>query len=212
MDPPDASLPSSSLDKTAVLKMLVTTPLPLAKVDSTASLSDLLGRLKPFGSEDPEAAEGLWRLCTKAKGALPSGERLENLSWRLLHMSLKKKNDTIHEPPLPDIVKISITDEEPKNQIFQKMPIPTKQNPKKSQLSFANHAKSAPSDSLIPTQQNLQQQLPTYDMDLDKQFDMLFNSTTTPSTAPIPVFSTDLFDFNTSFLNHNPIMYSNTAP
>ncbi|ORY45545.1 hypothetical protein BCR33DRAFT_169961 [Rhizoclosmatium globosum] len=63
-------------------------------IDATESLTNLLGKLKGFaGTEDPSATESIWRLCTKAKAALPSGDRLENLSWRLLHMSLKKKKE-----------------------------------------------------------------------------------------------------------------------
>ncbi|KAJ3192677.1 hypothetical protein HDU82_003099 [Entophlyctis luteolus] len=66
----------------------------LAESSSVDSLAALLSNLAGFDSSDPEAAEGLWRLCTKAKGALPAGDRLENLSWRLLHMSLKNKRVT----------------------------------------------------------------------------------------------------------------------
>ena len=36
----------------------------------------------------------VWRLFTKAKDALPNGQRLENLSWRLLHMKLSKQRST----------------------------------------------------------------------------------------------------------------------
>ncbi|KAI9342298.1 hypothetical protein BDR26DRAFT_282969 [Obelidium mucronatum] len=104
--------PSASLDRKTLLRMLVESPLPStastqpetqtppvslrtpATIDATESLTDLLAKLKGFASdEDPAATEGIWRLCTKAKSALPSGDRLENLSWRLLHMSLRKKKE-----------------------------------------------------------------------------------------------------------------------
>ncbi|KAJ3198679.1 hypothetical protein HDU82_001121 [Entophlyctis luteolus] len=66
----------------------------LAESADVESLAVLLSRLARFDTSDPEAAEGLWRLCTKAKSALPEGDRLENLSWRLLHISLKSKRRT----------------------------------------------------------------------------------------------------------------------
>ncbi|CAO3613330.1 unnamed protein product [Cunninghamella echinulata] len=33
----------------------------------------------------------VWRLYTKAKDTLPNGSRLENLTWRMMAMTLKKK-------------------------------------------------------------------------------------------------------------------------
>ncbi|KAI8357977.1 hypothetical protein B0O80DRAFT_271735 [Mortierella sp. GBAus27b] len=41
--------------------------------------------------EDPLAAQ-IWRLYTKAKDSLPNGQRLENLTWRMMAMTLHKKN------------------------------------------------------------------------------------------------------------------------
>ncbi|KAG0231532.1 hypothetical protein BGW42_000177 [Actinomortierella wolfii] len=41
--------------------------------------------------EDPLAAQ-VWRLYTKAKDSLPNGKRLENLTWRMMAMTLSKKN------------------------------------------------------------------------------------------------------------------------
>ncbi|ORX49911.1 hypothetical protein DM01DRAFT_1338043 [Hesseltinella vesiculosa] len=40
--------------------------------------------------EDPLAAQ-VWRLYTKAKDTLPNGARLENLTWRMMAMTLNKK-------------------------------------------------------------------------------------------------------------------------
>ncbi|KAJ3124616.1 hypothetical protein HK098_000953 [Nowakowskiella sp. JEL0407] len=34
-----------------------------------------------------------WKLCTKAKDALPNGARLENLTWRIMHMNLNKERE-----------------------------------------------------------------------------------------------------------------------
>ncbi|KAF9307829.1 hypothetical protein BGZ91_008164 [Linnemannia elongata] len=53
------------------------------------------------GSEEDEASKQakedhlgaqVWRLYTKAKDSLPNGKRLENLTWRMMAMTLHKKN------------------------------------------------------------------------------------------------------------------------
>lgn len=48
--------------------------------------------------KDPLASQ-VWRMYTKAKDTLPNGSRLENLTWRMMAMSLKskKKDDNIDE-------------------------------------------------------------------------------------------------------------------
>jgi hypothetical protein len=53
--------------------------------------------------EDPLATQ-VWRLYTKAKDTLPNGSRLENLTWRMMAMTLKKKegNQRSNSPPVPD--------------------------------------------------------------------------------------------------------------
>jgi GATA-binding protein len=40
--------------------------------------------------EDPLAAQ-IWRLYTRTKSQLPNQERMENLTWRMMAMSLKRK-------------------------------------------------------------------------------------------------------------------------
>jgi GATA-binding protein len=40
--------------------------------------------------QDPLAAQ-IWRLYTKTKAQLPNQERMENLTWRMMAMSLKRK-------------------------------------------------------------------------------------------------------------------------
>ncbi|ORZ00817.1 hypothetical protein BCR43DRAFT_469117 [Syncephalastrum racemosum] len=42
------------------------------------------------GEKDPLASR-VWRLYTKAKDNLPNGARMENLTWRMMAMTLKKK-------------------------------------------------------------------------------------------------------------------------
>ncbi|KAL1924195.1 uncharacterized protein VTP21DRAFT_7230 [Calcarisporiella thermophila] len=44
----------------------------------------------PQAKKDPLAAQ-IWRLYTKAKDSLPNGSRLENLTWRMMAMTLSKK-------------------------------------------------------------------------------------------------------------------------
>jgi hypothetical protein len=60
--------------------------------------------------KDPLATQ-VWRLYTKAKDTLPNGSRLENLTWRMMAMTLNKKKkqdspststDASFSPPAPD--------------------------------------------------------------------------------------------------------------
>ncbi|KAJ3213636.1 hypothetical protein HDU67_002637 [Dinochytrium kinnereticum] len=64
-------------------------PLPQAQ-DGTddATLATILPTLLSSAARSASDSQDIWRLCTKAKDALPNGARLENLSWRLMHMSL----------------------------------------------------------------------------------------------------------------------------
>ncbi|KAG1472617.1 hypothetical protein G6F56_001433 [Rhizopus delemar] len=58
--------------------------------------------------EDPLATQ-VWRLYTKAKDTLPNGSRLENLTWRMMAMTLNKKKkeeekkmeEETNSPPQP---------------------------------------------------------------------------------------------------------------
>ncbi|KAI9095097.1 hypothetical protein DFS34DRAFT_626675 [Phlyctochytrium arcticum] len=44
----------------------------------------------PFAELDTEADfASTWKICTKVKGALENGDRLENLSWRAWHLRRK---------------------------------------------------------------------------------------------------------------------------
>ncbi|KAF9986904.1 hypothetical protein BGZ75_001267 [Mortierella antarctica] len=48
--------------------------------------------------EDPLAAQ-VWRLYSQAKNSLPNGQRLENLTWRMMAMTLHKKDQQQAEGP-----------------------------------------------------------------------------------------------------------------
>ncbi|KAJ3329663.1 hypothetical protein HDU76_007444 [Blyttiomyces sp. JEL0837] len=62
----------------------------VAERDST--LTDLLPSLISSAKSAAESQD-IWKLFTKAKDAIPNGARLENLSWRLLHMNLSKERE-----------------------------------------------------------------------------------------------------------------------
>ncbi|KAF9960548.1 hypothetical protein BGZ72_006610 [Mortierella alpina] len=49
--------------------------------------------------EDPLAAQ-VWRLYSQAKNSLPNGQRLENLTWRMMAMTLHKRDQQQAEGPL----------------------------------------------------------------------------------------------------------------
>lgn len=52
--------------------------------------------------KDPLSSQ-VWRMYTKAKDNLPNGSRLENLTWRMMAMTLK--NDTSSSDPLDSAPK-----------------------------------------------------------------------------------------------------------
>lgn len=72
-------------------------------VTATAATSPAPGNLTQAGlaeegSESPEElskqdplALSVWKLYTKQKAELPNGQRMENLTWRMMAMTLKKK-------------------------------------------------------------------------------------------------------------------------
>ncbi|KAK4054512.1 Sodium- and chloride-dependent GABA transporter 1 [Microbotryomycetes sp. JL201] len=59
-------------------------------VDSPRASALFEDDLDGFSSKDPIAAQ-MWRMFNKAKNTLPNGARMENLTWRMMSMSLKKK-------------------------------------------------------------------------------------------------------------------------
>ena len=46
--------------------------------------------------KDPLATK-VWRMYTKAKDTLPNGARMENLTWRMMAMTLKAKNEEVEK-------------------------------------------------------------------------------------------------------------------
>lgn len=49
-----------------------------------------LGSPEEMQKRDPLGTQ-IWKLYSKTKGQLPNSERLENLSWRMMSMNLRKK-------------------------------------------------------------------------------------------------------------------------
>lgn len=52
--------------------------------EKTSELMDSKSKTDPLATQ-------VWRLYTKAKDTLPNGSRLENLTWRMMAMTLNKK-------------------------------------------------------------------------------------------------------------------------
>ncbi|CAO3661101.1 unnamed protein product [Rhizopus stolonifer] len=87
-------------------KGILTNGLKKKSVDITLSPASILSdnlfpprkpKLEESDSEEDPLATQVWRLYTKAKDTLPNGSRLENLTWRMMAMTLKKKKQDIPE-------------------------------------------------------------------------------------------------------------------
>lgn len=69
--------------------------------------------LEDVKKNDPLSSQ-IWRMYTKAKDNLPNGSRLENLTWRMMALSLKKDQgpsseqlDLKHANPEPEVASKS---------------------------------------------------------------------------------------------------------
>lgn len=62
--------------------------------DQDMDTDDEQGDVKNESKKDPLSSQ-IWRLYTKAKDNLPNGSRLENITWRMMAMTLKKKNKSM---------------------------------------------------------------------------------------------------------------------
>lgn len=61
--------------------------------DNIDQSEDNADQIESDKKKDPLSSQ-VWRMYTKAKDNLPNGSRLENLTWRMMAMTLKKENDT----------------------------------------------------------------------------------------------------------------------
>lgn len=66
----------------------------LSKTDAFAGFQDGIAGMSTspgeLGKEDPLATQ-VWRFFSKTKQSLPNQERMENLTWRMMHASLRKQ-------------------------------------------------------------------------------------------------------------------------
>lgn len=67
-------------------------PSPVNSSDSPSSSTVIEDSAEALAKKDPIAAQ-VWRMFNKAKHSLPNGARMENLTWRLMSMTLKKRRE-----------------------------------------------------------------------------------------------------------------------
>lgn len=59
--------------------------------DATSPLPEV-GPPEQVAEKDPLAAQ-VWKAYARARDTLPNGQRMENLTWRMMHLTLKKKEE-----------------------------------------------------------------------------------------------------------------------
>ena len=71
-----------------------TRPSPTADVQPSPTGSTIIDEegAEALSKKDPIAAQ-VWRMFNKAKNTMPNGARMENLTWRLMSMTLKKRRE-----------------------------------------------------------------------------------------------------------------------
>ncbi|WVQ72606.1 hypothetical protein IAR50_002164 [Cryptococcus sp. DSM 104548] len=60
--------------------------------DLTSPTIPALGSPDEMAKKDPLAAQ-VWKAYARARDTLPNGQRMENLTWRMMHLTLKKKEE-----------------------------------------------------------------------------------------------------------------------
>ncbi|KAJ3057196.1 hypothetical protein HK097_011201 [Rhizophlyctis rosea] len=98
--PPDNPSPTLPKAPTPRIQPTIMETLPASPISHTseapstdaAATADILPSLI-HSAKRAEDSHDFWKLCTKAKDALPNGARLENLTWRLMHMNLNKERE-----------------------------------------------------------------------------------------------------------------------
>ncbi|KAI7847706.1 hypothetical protein BDC45DRAFT_472205 [Circinella umbellata] len=126
--------------------------------------------------EDPLGSQ-VWRLYTKAKDTLPNGSRLENLTWRMMAMNLRKKQleEQKQQQQLKEVQKLKVEQED---EVME--PIELNQPfPMKSKTSIYAHEPKATSSITIPSDPSAES--------LKHSFDSLH--VTQPCSAPSPTSS-----------------------
>jgi len=89
--PPGAALPDFRLDMEATYGVAQE---KLSRTDVFDNLRDGMAGAaqnpEEMRKEDPLATQ-VWRFFSKTKQSLPNQDRMENLTWRMMHMNLRKK-------------------------------------------------------------------------------------------------------------------------
>ncbi|CAO3631166.1 unnamed protein product [Mucor hiemalis] len=83
--------------------------------DKSDQSTDNTGQTDTERKKDPLSTQ-VWRMYTKAKDNLPNGSRLENLTWRMMAMTLKKEGDTPSSEPMdsePELKNTTISKSSP---------------------------------------------------------------------------------------------------
>lgn len=65
-----------------------------------------------MAKRDPLATQ-VWRAYARARETLPNGARMENLTWRMMHLNLKKAEDAAREAELGMEAQLSVSQEAP---------------------------------------------------------------------------------------------------
>lgn len=97
-------------------------------------------------SSEPEGKDPLasrvWRLYTKAKDNLPNGARMENLTWRMMAMTLKKKER--EQPKDTDNYNAMVIDDEGESPAASAISIAHPSSPPEADDTTAFLSSSAP--------------------------------------------------------------------
>ncbi|KAI9257150.1 hypothetical protein BDA99DRAFT_539255 [Phascolomyces articulosus] len=165
---------------------------PTTTDTAAAILSDSLFPAPPKNKHDDKKGDPLgsqvWRLYTKAKDTLPNGSRLENLTWRMMAMNLRKKQ--LQEQ------RQQQQGQEIKEQQDESMePIDLKPlTPMKSKKSMYAHERKATSSITIPSDPAAES--------LNQSFDALH--VTQPCSSPSPPASVSSPGSSSSLKKEDP--------
>ena len=78
------------------------------------------GSVEGQSKQDPLATQ-VWRLYTKAKDTLPNASRMENLTWRMMAMTLHKNKSKSSSPSTPAVEKTDNSNNDNDNNEDSKM-------------------------------------------------------------------------------------------
>jgi GATA-binding protein len=88
-----ARVPSTPLVSPPITTSFTTSRRPSQSDAASPSFPDVLSPEK-MAKKDPLATQ-VWKAYARAKDVLPNGQRMENLTWRLMHLTLKKPDEQL---------------------------------------------------------------------------------------------------------------------